>query len=177
VKKSLAALIMLSLGLALSACSMPIGSPSSNPDHGPPKPPNGNILNPVRPKGIPDNAMFMSWHILALDEDWEEGPHIPVRFTINAVGNAPAGNVHGNYPFSDYVYTPYTHTIWYPPGVEFTTDVVAVADPPLGTDGTPVSIVCVASSTNHIVEPIFDDEVFMINDYCRASWNSAGMED
>lgn len=156
--------------LLLAGCA-PVGSPSTNPDHGPPAPPNGNIMHPERPNGMPADFLYMSWHVLALDEDWEEGPHVPVRIHINATAeNAPVqGNVHGGYPLDLYVYTPYTHTIWYAPGIDLVTDIVAIADPGLPTT-SPVTLVCIATSSNRVDEPQYENDVFTVNDYCRASW-------
>lgn len=173
--RRLAALLALVL---LAGCG-PVGSPSSNPDHGPPKPPNGNIINPDRPQGMPADFLFVSWHVLALDENWEEGPHVPVKIHVEATGDAPVqGNVRGIYPFDDYVYTPYTHTIWYAPGVTITTSITAVADPPFKADDPqPISLICIASSSHHIEEPIYEHTQFQIQDFCRAIWNSETGED
>lgn len=170
--------LVAGLSLFLVAACGPVGSPASNPDHGPPKPPNGIIIDPVRPANIPDDFLFMSWHVLALDEDWEEGPHVPVRIRINAASpNAPVqGNVHGGYPFDVYTYTPYTHTIWYAPGVEIVTDIQAVADPGLPTEA-PLSLVCTASSSHHVYEEVRESETFQVNDYCRAVWTTEANED
>lgn len=167
----------LTLVAALTACG-PVGSPASNPDHGPPRPPNGDILNPDRPANMPADFLFMSWRILALDEDWEPTVHVPVKIHVEAVSDAPVqGNVHGGYPFDVYAYTPYTHTIWYAPGVHITTSVVAIADPPFGRSGATALLVCVASSTHHIDEAILEHDTFVVNDYCNASWDSLTAED
>lgn len=168
--RRIAAILAIAL---LSGCA-PVGSPSTNPDHGPPQPPNGNNINPDRPGNIPRDFQYVSWHVLALNEDWEDNNlHVPVRIHIDAVSDAPVqGNVHGPYPLDLYVYTPYTHTMWYQPGVTLTTTIAAVADPPLQLDHSPVTIVCVASSSHHVNEDFREDETVQAQDYCRAHWAS-----
>jgi hypothetical protein len=165
MKRILAALATLSL---LSACMPPI-TPDPSPDGGPPAPPNGRIENPDRPDGVAPDALFFSWHIITLNDDWEE-IHAPAKVFVEAVSNAPVqGNVHGPYPFQIYTYTPYTHTIWWQPGLEITSRVTATLDPVQPG----VSVICLGSSHGSIDEQIQEIPPTHDQAYCSATWESA----
>lgn len=157
----------LATALLLVAGCTPLGSPKANPDHGPPQPPNGRIENPDRPQNIPGDFLFFSWHIITLNDNWEE-IHAPVTVFIEAASEVPGQSVHGGYPFQVYTYTAYTHTIWYQPGLTLTTRVTATLDPPQPG----VSVVCIGSSDETIEEQI--QEIPPIHDqaFCSATWVS-----
>lgn len=116
--------------MTLTACG-PVGSPSANPDHGAPAPANGHIEKPARPKGMADNFVAFNWHVEVYDEHHRlHGGHaVIVRITATSPNAQVQGNIHGQYPFRLYTQTPYTHTIWYQPGIRIQTDLTATADP------------------------------------------------
>ena len=156
------------LGLALLTGCAPVDiNPDANPDHQAALPPNGRIENPVRPENIPDDFLFFSWHVITLDEDWEE-VHAPANVFIEAASEVPGQSVHGGYPFQVYTYTAYTHTIWYQPGLSIVTRVTATLKP--AQPG--VSVICIGSSDETIEEQI--EEIPPVHDqaFCQASWGS-----
>jgi hypothetical protein len=148
-----------------AACGA-IGSPSANPDHGAPAPANGFNENPARPKGLPNNALAFNWHVRIYDK----GHHLQtdraaiVRITATSPNAPVQGNVHGGYPFRIYTLAPYTHTIWYQPGIEITTGLTATADPIL-PDGWYVE--CIATSQGRLVDAhdYNDDPMICIMSY------------
>jgi len=124
--------VVLVMLIAGTACVKgPVGSPSANPDHGAPRPATGLIEHPVRPADFPPDFLEFSWQVAIYDSHHHlQGSPATVRVT--ATSDAPIqGNTHGKYPYQLYTYTPYTHTIWYQPGVQIRTGLTATADPPL----------------------------------------------
>ena len=141
---------LFSVLMTPAACGA-VGSPSANADHGPPAPANGDLEGrPARPKGMPDNFLELSWHVAAYNAQGKIQKDHPAIVRITATSNAPIqGNVHGPYPLRVYTNTPYTHTIWYEPGVQIQTDLTATADPIL-PDGWYLE--CTATSAGQLID-------------------------
>jgi hypothetical protein len=143
-------IVGLFCALTLAACG-PVGSPSANPDHGAAQPANGININPPRPKEVPANALQFNWHVAAYDATHHlKGGHAAiVRITAISPNAQIQGNVYGGYPFRIYTLTPYTHTIWYQPGIKIITGLTATADPEL-PDGWYVE--CTATANGRPLE-------------------------
>jgi hypothetical protein len=100
---------------------------------------------------MPGNAIAVNWHVVVAEVDsGERLNHIKANVTITATSpNAPVqGNVHGGYPFTIYTETPYTHTIWFQPGIVVNSQITATLDPLLGPG---IVIECDATSGGHDV--------------------------
>lgn len=121
--------------LVVTAACAATGRP--NPQHdGGAVAPNGVITQPPRPKGISAKALEVSLHVQATDDVGRYARNVRANIHIDAKSpNAQAqGNVHGGYPFDIYTFLPYTHTIWYEPGITIAIAMIVQAQPGLPQD-------------------------------------------
>lgn len=115
-----------------------------------PNPANGVIDRAVRPDNIPDNFLSFTWVVEF--EDVEGHPYYwSADVEVHAESNAPVqGNVHGPYPFRIWTMTPYSHTMWYEPGIVINTEIYVLAKPDITTDMMNKGIHAVCSGANGI---------------------------
>lgn len=125
--------LLVVLVLLAAGCA-PLNVPDPSPDGRAPVPANGIIEHPVRPKGIPDNFGAFTWIVEVEDNRGRPYPG-SADVEVHATAAAPIqGSVHGPYPFRIWTGLPYSHTIWFQPGIVIETDVWASARPELGVD-------------------------------------------
>lgn len=117
------------MALSLVAGCAPVAGPAHPREDSGAKAPNGILSSPDRPAGIPTDAHQLNIHVDIVDVDRHERGPGRAHVNIDAQSSVPGANVHGAYPFDIYTFTPYTHTIWYPPGLVIHVSVTATADP------------------------------------------------
>lgn len=133
---------MLCVLLLVAGCA-PLNVPDPSPDGRAPAPANGVIEHPVRPQGIPADFGAFTWIVEVEDSRGRPYPG-SADVEVHAVAAAPVqGSVHGPYPFRIWTGLPYSHTIWFQPGIVIDTDVYVFARPALKADlGLGVRVVC-----------------------------------
>lgn len=157
--------MLVTLTLLLVAGCMPTRVPEPSPDNKAPAPANGIIEIPTRPNNIPDNFLSFTW-IIEFEDPNGRPYSVSAMVTVTADSNAPVqGNVRGGYPYTIWTMTPYSHTMWYEPGIVIDTRVNVVANPELPPDliQKGVHAVCSASdgheTEQYIEEPQYDQEI------------------
>jgi hypothetical protein len=146
-------LLLPTLLLITTAC-MPSRVPEPSPDNKAPMPANGSIEHPVRPNNIPDNFLSFTWIVEFEDAEGHLATW-SADVGIHAISNAPVqGNVHGPYPFLIWTNTPYSHTMWYEPGIAINTDVYVLAKPEITLDMINKGIHATCSASNGTGEPV-----------------------